>query len=66
MGEKGPFGSSVPLEESKSPKAEMGEKGPISSSVPLEEPKSPKAEMGDSIDASQVGGLLLDINVIYN
>lgn len=56
--EKGPISSSVPLEESKSPKAEMGEKGPISSSVPLEEPKSPKAEMGDSIDASQVGGIL--------
>ena len=66
MGEKGPFGSSVPLEESNSPKAEMSEKGPISSSAPLEESKSPKAEMGDSIDASQVGGLPPDINVIYN
>ena len=66
MSEKGPIRSSAPLEESKSPKAEMGEKGPISSSAPLEESKSPKAEMGDSIDASQVGGLLLDINVIYN
>ncbi len=41
----------------------LPEKGPISSSVPLEESNCPKAEMGDRIDASQVGGLLPDINI---